>query len=56
MTSSILHAQKEKNNLKDIPFVYYFIPVTAAFLLGLSHLLWSTRVFIPYFEGQRRSH
>jgi uncharacterized membrane protein len=39
MIGSILLVYKGGSELKEVPFSYYFIPVVAAFLLGLSHLL-----------------
>ena len=39
MIGSILLVHKGGSEPKEIPFAYYFIPVAAAFCLGLSHLL-----------------
>ncbi len=39
MIGSVLLVYKGGEALKEIPFAYYFIPLAAAFLLGLSHLL-----------------
>ncbi len=39
MIGSILLVHKGESGLKKIPFAYYLIPVLAAFLQGLSHLL-----------------
>ncbi len=39
MIGSILLVHKEESGPKKIPLGYYLIPVVAAFLLGLSHLL-----------------